>query len=218
QRVSIFATWFGGHQVLFVKNAGRDCEVDQMNVAASYAMGEILLGIQDDLYPPQYWDTKVREAFAKAPFTLDQPFTMGFGTGSKHDGECAVAGACTRAFYDRMGYLLHPDYESIGADNELAEKAKREGIFVACPEIVLEHRSPSIETAEPDPIWQKYRRRQDWRRGAMTLERRRAAGFPKESVFYPGEKLEMPPHVALCLPGRSFHTTWVQHLLALYGG
>lgn len=212
--------------VKFEHHDGADNEVANLNNAAEYAQGEILMGIQDDLFPPPHWDTLLREAFADALLQIYEaphgdlaslPLVLGFRSGSQHDGECTVAGAANRAWYARRGYVLHTDYESIGADNELTEEAKRDRIFVSCPHIRFEHRSPSIGNAEPDEIWTQFRSRATWRKGAMILERRRAAGFPRESIFLPGETLTPPASIALALPGREFHGMVQYANMALYG-
>jgi hypothetical protein len=198
-------------------NRGRDCEVDQLNVGAACSMGSLLMGIQDDLFPPDHWDTAVWKAAQDQKYPRSSSFVLGFSTQSPHDGVCVIAGACSAAWYSSRGYILHPDYQSIGSDNELLEDAKRRGVFVPCPDIVFEHRSPSAGAVQADEIWKKYRPREVWRKGQVILDRRRAAGFPQKSAFQPGETIILPPSVTICMPGESFHALVVSDTLDMYG-
>lgn len=60
--VSVPKSLHGLHSLLVVRNSGRDCAVDQINCAAAASTGLLLTGAQDDLSPPEHWDTLAIEA------------------------------------------------------------------------------------------------------------------------------------------------------------
>ncbi len=88
---------------------------------------DIVLLASDDMIPQvQGYDNLIREAFGD---NLDQCLWI-------HDGRqvniCTIV-CMGRAYYDRFGYLYHPSYKSLWADNEQTDVAVLGTKMKHCP-------------------------------------------------------------------------------------
>jgi hypothetical protein len=219
-------------KITFVKNTGPDTCVANENNACKYATGRIIMGIQDDLFPPQDWDLLVEEAFttelARRAWTDEgnpgaDPLHIQFGSNSPHDKTLAVCGAATLAWYKLYGYVLHPDYESMYADNELTERDRVAGNLVQRLDIQFEHRHPTFPGSKTpvDEVYLDQNARDKYERGARIFALRKSKGFPRESVL--AELAQQPikdtrPVLAICAPGEWFHSSWMSNWTNLISG
>lgn len=209
----------------FVCNDGRDCVVDQLNHAARRSSGHVLMGVMDDYYPPEHWDTLVLEALALRdmphpslkvgtvlPHTGDyeRPIQMWFSSGSPRDPELIVAGACTRARYEQCGFLLDPDFESMFSDDWHTFCAKRDAEAGTCElvkrlDIAFEHRHPLLSKyagqSVTDP-WEGVPADDVYR-----LQNRRVAYQQGYATFR--RKAYGSRVIAVLMPGETFSHRWV---------
>jgi hypothetical protein len=177
-----------------VVNVGRDCVVDQLNRAAEASRGKVLVGVQDDLYPPKHWDTLILEALEEG---ADYPESQALnretillcssGATPERDHELMMCGAMTRAIYERRGFCLDPDFESMYADNWHAELSRREeaaGLLriIERLDIQFDHRR-----TESDDVYALQNRPQAYEQGFATFQRK-ANGIRVMALLVPGEK------------------------------
>lgn len=215
-----------------VHHNGPDNAVANENNAAKSATGRIIMGIQDDLFPPQDWDVLIEEAFdtelARRAWTDEgnpsaDPLHIQFGSNSPHDKTLAVCGAATRAWYLRHGYVLHPDYESMYADNELTERDRAAGNLVQRLDIQFEHRHPTFpgSTTPVDEVYLDQNARDKYERGSKIFALRRSKGFPRKSVLAELDQQlvkDTRPVLAICAPGEWFHSAWMNNWTNLISG
>ena len=140
------------------------------NVAAQKADGDVLILISDDMYPPLNWDIKI-ERFLRSP----HPVVLQVHDGIRDD--IMTLPIMNRAAYDQLGYLYHPDYLSMFADNDLAETAKAHGWYVKC-DVQFEHRHFTNGKASMDETYRKENSKVKWDHGQRVFERRKRDGFP----------------------------------------
>jgi hypothetical protein len=191
-----------------VRNDKRDCVVDQTNLAAECSRGMIIMGVQDDYYPPEHWDTLILEAFCGCPAEeitesdewLTIPILLHCSSGGPVESERAlmIGGAATRPVLEHYGYSLDPDFESMFADNWQAFQVKRDaaaGILqiIERLDIVFDHRHPIYGKGQMDDIYRLQNRDIAYRQGA--------------AIFH--KKVTGAKVVVLCLPGESFRNEWV---------
>ena len=80
-----------------------------------------------------------------------------------------------KAFFDRFGYIYHPDYISLFCDNEQTEVAKILGAYKFIDKKMFEHRHPAWAKAETD---EQYRHTESfWGQDEATFLRRKAINF-----------------------------------------
>jgi len=159
-------------------NFKRQNAVDAWNCAAAASTGKFIIQVADDLYPPPHWDTELLKVIPG----LDGEYVVEVRTGTSLDDEwrrCMAHSFLTRKYYERYGYLFHPDYEGMYADDEFTEKARRDGVVVDARHLLFEHRHWIGTTVPFDDIYKRQNSQERYDRGLEILGRRRAQGFPK---------------------------------------
>lgn len=135
-------TWWGRFKI--------DIGDSTDSVKASYRVAktisdtsEILFQISDDVSSIPQWDIKIKEAFngidnfntPKALFVNDGYWT--FGTIFVHP-------IMNRALYNKLGFILYPEYTSMFADNDFTEVCRKLNCFIEAPYITFKHKHYSI--------------------------------------------------------------------------
>ena len=200
-----------------VKNSDRDNCVDNLNNAAKHSTGQLLVGVADDLYPPEHWDTLLLRAVAlnemarpelvadsvlsveDADFSLilapelEKELVCVFASGAspERDRELMIAGAITRKRYERYGFILDPDFESMFSDNWYAFCARRDAAAGLCQiierlDIQFEHRHPIFTGAALDQAYQEQNAAKSYRQG-QALFLKKAYGTKTLALCFPGE-------------------------------
>lgn len=160
-----------------VWNTGRQCWVGGANVAAAHSTGKVIIISADDMFPPQDWDRLLLEALDdREPEFYDLAVHVAT-TADAND--TMVLPIISRARYERLGYALYPEYDSVYADDECGEHARADGVCILARHIVVEHRHPTVTTkAVWDRVHQHQYRASSAAKGEAILAARRAAGFP----------------------------------------
>lgn len=126
-----------------IKAGTNRSKIEAMNANINDRDFDILFIGQDDISPLAHgFDNTIRQVMAKQFPTLDG--VLWFNDG--HQGtRLNTYVICGKTYYDRFGYVYHPDYKSLWCDNEYMDVARhlnRHGEFVK--EVVLEHQHPSF--------------------------------------------------------------------------
>lgn len=92
----------------------------------------------------------------------------------------AGADTCTyhiigRKYYERSGYIYHPSYASLFADNEETEKARALGKYAFIDKQILEHRHPVWGYGKYDSLLKRTQR--FWNRDKQVYNERKAKNF-----------------------------------------
>lgn len=100
---------------------------------------DIILLISDDMFVQvDGWDevirNKMRESFP------DTDGALWFSDGCQ-DRICTLS-CMGRKYYERFGYLYHPDYTSLWCDNEYTEKAMGLGKMAKINQCIIKHMHP----------------------------------------------------------------------------
>jgi len=153
-------------QVMFSSNANRSA-IDAINNAAKIATGDLLIVISDDFYPFAHWDTLLlAEVAGKADFLM-----------KTQDGiqpELITLPIMDRAYYNRFGYIYHPDYLHMFCDNELTAVGHMLGRVITST-LLFEHKHYSVGKAERDALYT--RNENTWDQGLHLFSERRKINF-----------------------------------------
>ncbi len=188
-----------------VWNTGRRCYVDGVNVGAAYATGDMLIVNADDLFPCEEWDLRLAEVLADSGKEVVEVSTE---TPTEHERAIMVLPILTRARYDRLGYLLYPEYESMYSDNDFYEMARNENQIADARNLVFHHRHPFFDSDIPaDEVYAAQNRPEAYARGLQILTARRLANFGNPRT----------KRIVVCLPGERFSSAWVSHTLMMMG-
>lgn len=137
---------------------------------------DIVLLASDDMIPQvRGYDDVIRQQMDLHFPDLDG--VLWFHDGRRRDlNTIALMG---RKYFDRFGYIYHPDYKSLWADNELQDVAAILGKQVFVDQVILKHEHFSYGAAQLDETYRKsesdylddertYRRRKLTRDAAIT--------------------------------------------------
>ena len=183
----VFPKWGA---VRVVRNYGRDCVVDQCNVAAAASDGLVLHGVCDDTYPPKHWDTLLLEGLQ---YRITEPLVLHCGSGSPRDNELLVCGAITRARYQEVGFILPPQFESMYADDFVTRLHREAGCIIERLDIAFDHRHPALGKGETDEIYALENRPEAYEVGLRALTGSKPDGRS----------------IAFVTPGERFSWAWV---------
>lgn len=151
---------------------------DQWNKAAEVSRGKVLIKVADDFFPCEHWDTELLKVIPN----LDEPWVV--DVDNQDNAYPLLAHAIvTRAYYDQFGYLEHPDYSHQMADNEFSDVARASGRVIDARHLKFKHLTPD-DGVPMDEVYGRFRGNAEALKRAQEIyERRKAAGFPKESVM-----------------------------------
>lgn len=133
---------------------------------------DILLLASDDMFPmKQGYDeiivNKMQEHFP------DGDGVLWFNDGFRKDlNTLPILG---KKYYDRFGYVYHPDYISVYADNEFMEVANMLGKQKYFDEVIIKHLHPANVGGGMDALYQ--RNEGYYKQDLETYQRRKSANF-----------------------------------------
>jgi len=118
--------------------------ISAFNEGFRNATGDILIAISDDTSCPEFWDTLLRSALqGKTDFCAK--------TDDGLQPTLITMPLMDRIYYERYGYVYHPDYKHMFADQELTTVAKMTGKFIQLP-LKFEHLHYSTGKSPKDEI------------------------------------------------------------------
>lgn len=118
--------------------------IEAINNAAKIATGDILIVVSDDFDCQQHWDTKLlnhikgRTDFCAKTIDGLQPTLI-------------TLPVMNRVYYERYGYIYHPDYRHMFSDQEMTAVAIMTGKYIKLP-ILFEHLHYSAGKSAKDAI------------------------------------------------------------------
>ncbi len=120
-----------------VWNYGLYCSVDATNHACECSIGRTLVVVSDDIDPCECWDRKLK---AVDQLWGEKECVVRVSTGGTADARGLMAvQILNRVRYERIGYLFHPSYISMYADDEYSAHADDDGVVVGRPDIRFPH-------------------------------------------------------------------------------
>lgn len=203
---------FEGYQfpkaVQVVWNDRRHCCVDAYNAAARNARGAVLILGADDMFPCPDWDSALWSLIRDPQADFVVQVSSGI---AQHDNRGLMTlEIFSRVRYQRLGYALYPEYESMFPDDDFSEHARQDGVVINSRHLLFPHRNSCDET-QWDDVSRLENHPERYRHGFEVLRRRRHDRF--------GEGLaQRRTSIGLCLPGDSFSKDWVANYTQLLIG
>lgn len=139
--------------------------VEALNLGAKEATGDILIYVSDDFECPPFWDLEILEAVeGKKDFVLDVDDGI-------QDRVFTIT-IMSRSYYERLGYMYHPGYMSMFADNDLTEQAKADGVVVPARHLLFRHNHPVAGRAQMDATYARQGSSTAWKHGEALFNQR----------------------------------------------
>ena len=138
---------------------------------------DILVNMSDDMvFTNEGFDLDIIEAFHG---NYDQ--FIHFPDGYTDDRLCSMS-IIGKDYYDRFGYVYHPDYVSLFCDNEAQDVAKELGKYKFINKNIFKHKHPAW-CPEIKADAQLIHTQKFYRQDERTYKKRKSCGFPKYSVY-----------------------------------
>lgn len=205
--------------LVVVQNTGRRCYVDGVNIAAQASKGTILIVNADDQFALDVWDEALLQSLSLTDKWADaDSFVIEVSTGTprEHDKGVMVMPILSRKRYeDQGGFVFYPEYESMFADNDFCESARKDGVVIAARHLMFPHRHVMFDgkggwhsdwAARADAAMLEQNRPEAYELGKLVYAKRKASGF----AAAPRRR-----SIALCLPGEHFEGPYLDAILDL---
>ena len=192
-------------------NTDRMCLVGGANVACAQATGQVLIISADDMFPPKDWDEKLLEIIPD----LDADFVIRTASGTPADERgLIVLQILSRARYKKLGYGLHPAYDSMYSDDDFTQHALHDGVVIEARHLLFEHRHPVYnKSVKWDEVYRHENKEQAYAKGHAILQQRILSNFESNVPVLAAPRKT----IAVCLPGLQFHQSWVKNWTELFG-
>lgn len=202
-----------------VRNTGRRCYVDGVNLAAAASTGDVLIVNADDQYPCDKWDHELHEAIVADTMDgcADYVLEVSTGTPTEHERGIMVMPILSRERYDRFGWVFYPAYESMFADNDFCQMAKRDKCIIDARHLVFPHKHWVNQQREKDEQDRAQNRQEAYDEGAKLFAARKRVNFAGIPPKAEGKSDSDRPMIAFLTPGNVFSMAWVDAWSRLWG-
>ena len=146
--------------------------VEATNEIAKLCAGEIIILVSDDMWSCELWDTKILHKYE---------MINGPGVLQVNDGITTLKltiPIMNREAYAKLGYVYHPDYISMFADDDLRKTALQHGMYYNGTDIMIEHRHYSVKKAKYDKTYQSENSKTALKKGEQVFFQRAKDKFP----------------------------------------
>lgn len=137
-----YAEYFGGHAIII--SNGNKSAVDAINKGAKYSTGDILVIVSDDTDCLINWDEYLLKL-------VDGKNDWILKTNDGVQPWIITSPILDRTYYNRFGYIYHPDYKHMFCDTELTCVADLTGRKITS-NILFKHNHYSVTKESPDAI------------------------------------------------------------------
>lgn len=202
--------------VVVVQNTGRRCYVDGVNLAARAASGSIFIVNADDQFACYAWDRLLSGGAAGVSAARSFVIEVTTGTPNEHEKGVMVMPILSRARYEQQGgFVFYPEYESMFADNDFCESARKDGVVIDARHLHFPHRHAMFDgkggwhsdwATRADEALRAQNRMEAYEVGRLVYAKRKASGFAPQ----PRRR-----SIALCLPGEKFEGAYLDAILDL---
>lgn len=145
--------------------------VPSWNAGAKVSTGDVLIAMADDLMSSPGWDVRLAAIVPDGPAVFEV----------EHEDQRGLLTHpfVTRAYYERFGYLFHPDYSHVMADCEFTDVANASGCLIYARHLHFPHMGPLHPKARRPATKGDY----EFNEAQPVYLKRKAAGFPLASVL-----------------------------------
>jgi hypothetical protein len=163
---------FEGEAVTIIKSDSTNM-VQATNIGAMESSEEILILVSDDMFPCDKWDSKIINEYkrlGKSPAVLQVHDTI----------RCDILTIpiMNRSAYELIGYIYHPKYLSMYADNDLTQVCKKLEIYNNALHIQFEHKHYTTGKSKIDETYRKENSKLAYIYGQRIYDYRKKQGFP----------------------------------------
>jgi hypothetical protein len=139
---------------------------------------DILLLASDDMIPVcDGYDEIIRNDMSSSHRDLDGVLWYNDGNRTDINTLCIIG----KKYYDRFGYIYHPEYTSLWCDNEFTDIFKKLGKYVKLNSTIIEHAHPAYQKSNFDMLYVK--NESFSKKDEEVYNRRKAKNFDLDNNF-----------------------------------
>ena len=147
-----------------------------INIAAKQATGNVIIVTADDFIFPDKWDILLASEINKHP-EMNDDFVISINDGNRTDNLITLP-ICSKKYYDKIGYMIYPEYISVYGDNDFTEMAYFQQKVIEAKHLLFKHNHYRFGgNIKKDETYQKVNDRNLYRSGKEILSQRRARNF-----------------------------------------
>lgn len=153
------------------------------SVKASYRVAktistttEILFQISDDTGSVCQWDYELIKSFSIVD-NFKEPKALFVNDGYWPFGTVFVHPIMNRALYNKLGFILYPDYTSMFADNDFTEVCRKLNCFIEVPQLTFQHKHYSKGFNTFDETYAKRNNQQEFNKNQQIFIARQKRNF-----------------------------------------
>jgi glycosyltransferase involved in cell wall biosynthesis len=163
---------FKDSNVTILVNPNRSI-VDAVNVALSEVKGDIIVVVSDDFDCPKGWDTSIIERLDTEKSELLHVYD-----GIQND-VCTLP-VVTKRYADLFGFIYHPQYFSMFADNDLTDCSKIIGGYIEAFDLHFQHNHYIKGLNKRDKTYDRENSKQAWDIGKSWYRARKIRNYDIE--------------------------------------
>ena len=167
--------------------------VKKCNKAAEFTSSNCIIVATDDTIPEKNWDEKVLNA---ADWSKEVVLNTSDGTEETDKRLYMVKTVIlSKERYNKLGYVLHPDFSHVYCDNFHSWISHRDEIVIQRKDILFEHLHPSLGKSKPDEYYLKASTHEEYYKGEKIFFRLVKENFNKqtENLIFKKYKMESSP-------------------------
>ncbi|MFA5394969.1 MAG: hypothetical protein WC346_03015 [Methanogenium sp.] len=137
---------------------------------------ELLYQNSDDVFPCEHWDTLLLETL-KGVDNFTVPKALAVNDGFWNTPTSFVYAIANRALYNKLGYLICPEYSSMYSDNDFTEVCNKLNCIIHAPHIQFLHKHYSKGGTPFDETYARRNNIIELEKGLKILNERRKRNF-----------------------------------------
>jgi hypothetical protein len=137
---------------------------------------QLILSISDDMGSMKDWDVNLLELIKDFDNFKETKF-IGVSNGFQEYGTRLLYLIVNKAWYNKFGYLIYPEYDGCYSDDDFFQTAIAMKCIIDAPHIIFEHRHPAFGAGKYDFVYARHGNADSISRNLKIFEKRKARNF-----------------------------------------
>ena len=140
------------------------------------ATSELIVVVAEDMATIPQWDRELL-ALLEGVDNFTEPKFIGVSDGLQRYGVPFVYLMVNRAWHNRLGYMIYPEYDGVYGDTDMGEVARILDCIIEAPQLLFQHRHYSLGMTPFDETYAKMNDPESYKRNWPIYEGRVARNF-----------------------------------------
>lgn len=137
---------------------------------------ELIMVIAEDVATIPQWDIELLSLLDGVD-NFSEPRFIGVSDGLQVYGKPFVYLIVNKAWYNKFGYLVYPEYDGVYGDTDMGEVARRLDCIINAPQLLFQHRHYTLGLSPFDKTYERMNSAEGYARNWQVYEKRIARNF-----------------------------------------